>query len=77
MAVSSSSVGSLLLPESDARVVDALSRLKSKALSEEDLKESLTTGQSWPKCFEKHQAARRRLSKIFSKEARQREMLRP
>ena len=69
-----SSIGSLLLPDSDARVQDALSRLKSKAPSDADLKESLATGESWPKCFEKHQASRRRLSKIFSKKARQSEL---
>ena len=63
------SMNSLLLPDADPRVLEMLSSLQASALGIDELKESLATGKSWPKCFQKHQAARKYLEKMFKKKA--------
>lgn len=58
-----------MLPDDDPRVVSAFRKLQSTADSEDNLKESLSNGKSWPKCFAKHQMARTQLAERFHQEA--------
>ena len=54
--------GSLMLEEADSYIQDALSKLRKRQATEDEVKESLKTGRTWPKCWEKHEAARKQLS---------------
>ena len=47
--------GSLMLPDSDPRVKDALHKLEEKAMTEVEVKDSLVHGLSW------HQEARKQM----------------
>jgi len=53
---------SLMLNDDEIPVHQALQKLQSKQRSGEDIKESLSSGRTWPLCFKKHQAAREQLS---------------
>ena len=53
---------SLMLNDDEIPVQQAFQKLQSKQQSGEDIKESLRSGGTWPKCWEKHQAAREQLS---------------
>jgi hypothetical protein len=51
-----------MLEEADSYIQDALSKLRKRQATEDEVKESLKTGGTWPKCWEKHEAARKQLS---------------
>jgi hypothetical protein len=53
--------GSLMLPDSDPRVKDALHKLEEKAMTEVEVKDSLVHGLSWPQSHAKHQEARKQM----------------
>ena len=60
---------SFMLSEDDPKVVDAFPKLEGRALSEPEIKKSLTEGCSWPRCHCKHQTARQQMARRVGVEA--------
>jgi hypothetical protein len=58
-----------MLPDDDPRVIAALNKLKSRQMTEGEIKESLTSGSSWPTGHKQHQDARQQLSARFQAQA--------
>ena len=59
----------LMLPNSDSRVREFFNKLKHRRLSDAKILESMENGQSWPKCFQEHQAAKQAVSARLGEEA--------
>ena len=51
-----------MLEETDPYVQDALSKLRKRQATDDEIKDSLKVGTTWPKCWQKHEAARKQLS---------------
>ena len=58
-----------MLSEDDPRVVAEFNKLEANALSEAEVRQSLTEGSTWPQNHAKHQQAREQLAQKFDIQA--------
>ena len=55
----------MMLPDTDERVTSYLEVLQSKRrLTDDEIVESMTSGTTWPKCWKKHAAAKKKLGEL-------------
>ena len=60
---------SFMLSEDDPRVMESFEKLKGRELPEVEVKESLTSGCTWPQSHGKHQTARQQMARRLGVEA--------
>ena len=58
-----------MLSDDDPKVPEMFEKLTQKQIPETEVKESLASGTSWPKCHAKHQLARQQIAEKFDLEA--------